>query len=355
MALGRTRRLARRQHFAVANLAILELGRDAREVDALHAVGALLHHAAAADGDVRIARQLEAGRVPIRIQQEVEATDLVRTVVRAVARADAAVVDHVVQAFVAVRRRRHRAHHLARRRLALLTRHRLVVGVRILDVAAVVPVDAEPVHLAAVRDLRLADDRHVVLGLAGDDAGVAAGADVLVDRHAPRVAVVLASLEHRETDERLMLLLGGERRLLLELFGVADANEVASFERPVILRGDELVAVAGLASARHRSGCRSGRRAQRVDAEPDPVADRGRRVRGRTRDAASSCPPRVPAPSRPGCEACWLPASARPRRRSRAFRRAAVPGDRSAALSHVSFVSDLGSSWSQALLAKRPS
>ena len=39
-----------------------------------------------------------------------------------------------------------------------------------------VAVDAQPVHLAAGGDLLLADDRNVVLGLAGDDAGVAADA-----------------------------------------------------------------------------------------------------------------------------------------------------------------------------------
>ena len=245
--VGRARRLARRHHLAVANLAIVELGRHARVVDALHAVGALLHHAAAADGDVGVALQLEAGRVEVLIQQEVEPPHLVGAVVRAVARADAAVVDHVVQAFVAVRRGRHRAHHLARRRLALLARHRLVIGVGGVEIAGVVAVDAQPVHLAAVEDLALADHRHVVLGLAGDHAGVAAGADVLIDRHAPRVAFVL---EVRRGVERqrlgLMLLLLRELRVGGELRRRRDANQVAALERPVVLRGGQLVAVARL-------------------------------------------------------------------------------------------------------------
>src|SRR5207237_10625827 len=51
--------------------------------------------------------------------------------------------------------------------------------------AGEVPVDPEPVHLAPLRDLDLADDRHVVLALAGDHARVAPDARVQVDRHPP--------------------------------------------------------------------------------------------------------------------------------------------------------------------------
>ena len=85
-------------------------------------------------------------------------------------------------------------------------------------------------HLTAVGDLRLADDGHVVFRLAGDDARVATGADVLVDRHAPGVPFVLARLEHREADERLMLLLRGEIRILLELRDGRDADQIAALE-----------------------------------------------------------------------------------------------------------------------------
>ena len=63
--LGRAHRLAGRHDFAVANVAIFALRLDARGVDALHAVGALLHDAAAADGDVGVALQLELRRVPV--------------------------------------------------------------------------------------------------------------------------------------------------------------------------------------------------------------------------------------------------------------------------------------------------
>src|SRR6185369_6571657 len=104
------------------------------------------------------------------------------------------------QAFVAVRGRGNRADHLARRVLALLTRHRLVIRVGTVDIAGVVTIDAQPVHFASVHDLRLADHGHVVFSNTRHDAGIAAGAHVLVDRHAPGIAVVLVLLpEHRQS------------------------------------------------------------------------------------------------------------------------------------------------------------
>src|SRR5207342_378398 len=121
--LGRAHRLAGGDYLAVANLPVVTLGVDPRLIDALHAIGALLHHAAAAHGDIRIPRRVVALRVPVLIEQEVEAADLVGAVVRAVARAHAAVVGHVVQTFRAVGRRGHRADQLARRILALHARH----------------------------------------------------------------------------------------------------------------------------------------------------------------------------------------------------------------------------------------
>src|SRR5207245_11594539 len=116
--LGGTGLGARRHHLAVADRSPLLLGRDAVLVDALHAVGALLHDAAAPHRDVGVALRLEALRLPVGVLEEVEAAHLVGAVVRAVARADAAVVDHVVQALGPVHRRLDGAHHLAGRVLA---------------------------------------------------------------------------------------------------------------------------------------------------------------------------------------------------------------------------------------------
>ena len=130
-----------------------------------------------------------SGVVEILVQQEVEAPDLVRAVVRAIPRADAAVVDHVVQAFVAVHRRRHRADHFARRVLALLTRQRLVIRglARVGSPSKYVSTRSQCISRLRL-DLRLADDRDVVFRHARRDADAAAGAGVEVDRHAPRCA-----------------------------------------------------------------------------------------------------------------------------------------------------------------------
>src|SRR5689334_22264498 len=70
-----------------------------RVLNALHAVGALLHYAAAAHAHFRIALQLIKRLIPVLIQEEVKATHFVRAVVGTVLRAHATVVDHVVQAF----------------------------------------------------------------------------------------------------------------------------------------------------------------------------------------------------------------------------------------------------------------
>src|SRR5262249_1730349 len=98
----RAGRPARGHDLPLGDLAALVLGVDADAVDPLHAVGALLHDTARAHRDLGIALQLEGRRIPVLVEQEVEATHLVGAVVRAVARSYAAVVDHVVQAFVAV-------------------------------------------------------------------------------------------------------------------------------------------------------------------------------------------------------------------------------------------------------------
>ncbi len=59
--LGGAGRLAGGLDVAVAHLAVFLLGVDLGVVDALHAVGALLHDAAAADRDVGLLQQLQRG------------------------------------------------------------------------------------------------------------------------------------------------------------------------------------------------------------------------------------------------------------------------------------------------------
>jgi len=142
-------------------------------------------------------REISAPLGP-RKTEEVEPAHLVRAVVRAVARPDAAVVGHVVQALGAVRRRVDRAHVSRRGLFALHARDGLEGHLRRVRVVAdVVAVDADPVHLATAEDLLLADEGDVVLGDAGHDARVAAGACVQIDGHAPLVALVLDGVPER--------------------------------------------------------------------------------------------------------------------------------------------------------------
>ncbi len=212
--LRRAGALAGRADVAVPDATIFELGGDAGGRDALRAVRALLHHATAAHRDLGVARHLERLGVPVGVEQEVEPPHLVRAVVRAVARAHAAVVDHVVQPLLVVDRRRDGTHHFARCVLALHAGDGLVVHRGVVEVALVVAVDADPVHLAPRGDLLLAHDRDVVLRHARHDAGIAAVAGVEVDDHPPLVAFVRPLVAMQRVlvlrDMRHVL---GERRL----------------------------------------------------------------------------------------------------------------------------------------------
>ena len=91
--------------------------------------------------------------------------------------------------------RGHGADLLARSILALHAGNRLEDNLRVAGgLAGEVPVDPDPVHLALSRHLDLADNRHVVLALAGDHARVAPGAGIQVDRHPPLVPLVVGVL-----------------------------------------------------------------------------------------------------------------------------------------------------------------
>src|SRR5207245_3427857 len=117
-----------------------------------HAAGAFLHDAAAAYRHFWIASQPQDFGVEIRVGQEIEAPHLVRAVVGTVARADAAVIDHIVEAVTAVHGGRYRADELAGCVFAVHARHRLHVSLQRLGplwIAPVIAVQAQPVHFAA--------------------------------------------------------------------------------------------------------------------------------------------------------------------------------------------------------------
>src|SRR5581483_6164803 len=111
-------------HLAIPDVSVFDLRADLGFADSLHTIGAFLHDAAAADRYIGIALELPAFRGPIRKQQEIEAPDLVGAIVRAIARAYATVVDHVVQTVGAVIGGLHWANQFARRVLALHARNR---------------------------------------------------------------------------------------------------------------------------------------------------------------------------------------------------------------------------------------
>src|SRR5690606_11300396 len=203
-------------------------GRDAGTLDALHAVRALLHDAAGADGHVRVHRHALSRGLARRVVQVVEPAHLVGAVVRAVAGADAAVVDHHVEALLAVHRGVHRAHVLAGGPLAVHAGDGLDDGPRILELAREVAVHPQPGHLAAALDLVTADDRDVVLDLAGDDAGVAAGAAAQVDRHAPLLHPG-AGLRREGLEQALTL--GEMPQGLVDLLGVGLPGRERRLER----------------------------------------------------------------------------------------------------------------------------
>src|SRR5206468_6499690 len=92
----------------------LLLGLDSRGGESLKTIRAFLHHAAGPDGDVRVAPELQDRRRQVVVFQEVEPADLVRAVVAAIPGADAAVIDHHVQALGVVQGRRDGTDDLAR-------------------------------------------------------------------------------------------------------------------------------------------------------------------------------------------------------------------------------------------------
>src|SRR6185437_3621930 len=179
--------LAGGDDLAVLDRAVFLVRRDLGLLDALHAVRALLHDATRADRDIRVAHELEALGVEVRVEQEVEPSHLVHAVVLAVARADAAVVNHHVQPLGRMHCRAYRANLFAACVLALLAHHGLEVRTRGMQIAFEVGVDADPLHVAVDLHLRAPNHGNVVLRVAAHDTGVTADAGVEIDRDAPLV------------------------------------------------------------------------------------------------------------------------------------------------------------------------
>ena len=107
---------------------------------------------------------------------------------------------------------------------------------RIGRLALEVAVDADPVHLAALAHLILADHRDVVLGVAGDDASVAADARREVDGHAPGRALVGMRRVEGHVLGGLLDHLAREVGLAAELLERRLADEMAALHAVMLLR-----------------------------------------------------------------------------------------------------------------------
>ena len=183
---------------------VLNLGRR----DALHAERTFLHDAAHAHGDFWIklhshqdvwtslnvifrldrerATLLAHGFAPLIIK-EVETTHFIWTIVAAIARANAAVVHHAVDAVGVMHGCGNGTHLLARRIFTVHARHWLnseSIGLGGIG-SAEISIDANPEHFAAALDLVLAHDWNIIFRLARRDARAATSACGEIHRHGP--------------------------------------------------------------------------------------------------------------------------------------------------------------------------
>src|SRR5690606_34617860 len=135
--------------------------------------------------DVRI--ELPSQRLGNVVLEEIEAAYFVRAVVRAVTSTDAAVVHHCVQSFLVVVRGVHRTNRLARRIIAVLTKHRHEAYLQLFSWTVVVAIDAQPRHFASVTARFLADYRDIIFGIACNDTSSASSAGGEIDCHSPTI------------------------------------------------------------------------------------------------------------------------------------------------------------------------
>src|SRR5262249_8638541 len=141
---------------------------------------------------VGVQRQIR-NRVGMLVLKPVETPHLVRAVVLAIARANAAVVDLHVQALAAVNRRQNRTHALTGGVITLVAHDRLIGHTRLFRPVNV-SIESYPMHLALSADLIFADNRNIVFSLTTQHACRAADAGVEVYNHRPLVLAVLMVL-----------------------------------------------------------------------------------------------------------------------------------------------------------------
>src|SRR5581483_3752145 len=252
-------------------------GIDAALHNALHAIRTFFHNPAGAHGHIRVTHHLELRRLPILEEQEVKATYFVRTVVVAVPRAHAAVINHVIEAFAAMYGRADRTNQLTRRVFALHAGHRLEERARIGAIALVICVHPQPVHVPALVDLLLPDHRNVVLRHTSQNAGIASDACVVIDDHAPLVRLILVVIPRVKRERAGWFFFDREPRILLVFlegcFSHERARSSRRLHRLLTLSRSQQISFAGFPQLRSRAEPGSSSGTQPVNIEPDSGSD----------------------------------------------------------------------------------
>lgn len=170
---------------AIADWATVALRLFLTLSDSLHAERTFFHDAVLPDRHVGIELLFQRW-IPVGIEP-VELPRRIRTIIAAVAHPDASVIDLGVEALRGVIRRVDRTDRLTRRIGAVLAEHghepRFDVGICAFPIA----LDADPIDGAAVGCFSGAGNADIIFSMAGDDAGLAAGASIQVDHHLPSV------------------------------------------------------------------------------------------------------------------------------------------------------------------------
>ena len=191
---------------------------------------------------------------------------------------DAAIVGHKVEAIFAVHRGIDRANRFARRILAVLAHDGLREHLRILGFASEIAIDADPGHIAVPAHLFLADDRNVILSLAGNDAGIAAEAGIQVYGHAPllrrceRGVSVEGDIRRNVTIHAHGL---RKLRIIFVAFERALAEQIATLHAAMLLSLGEWIGLAGHFHFHTREKTQCLRRAKRIRIESNAIQKSG--------------------------------------------------------------------------------
>src|SRR5262249_30281082 len=180
----------------------------------------------------------------------------------------------------AMHRRADRTNFLARRVFALHAGDGLKKGLRVARAALVVTVNAQPVHLAPAHDFGFADDRNVVLRLAGHDASAAADARIQINRHPPGVTRILEVLIERMILCWRLLFEAGEVRMLAIFVERCRSHQLAPFHIVMKLRVSQRESLARLAQAEAGAGPRRIRGAGPISVGARNIASGPRTTRG---------------------------------------------------------------------------